>query len=113
MDGARTTIELRCAPWTRAEGIDPIGSATPFDALLLVEWPLPWPHDVSEIEALAAASRHGGARVMAVVPQSLDGPTRVVHHRRVGTHHLVGVDHLVEQAAVPALLEAILADPLV
>jgi hypothetical protein len=49
---------------------------------------------------------------MAVVPQSLDGPTRVVHHRRVGAHQLVGVDHLVDQAEVPELLATLLEDPL-
>ena len=76
--------ELRCAPWTKAQGVDPIGSAGRFDALLLVEWPLPWPSDVSDIPALAPASGDPRARVMTVVPRAddgeADGLTRVVHH---------------------------------
>jgi len=92
--------------------VDPIGSATSFDALLLVEWPLPWPQDVSEIPALAAAAGHGGARVMTVVPHTLDASLRVVHRRRVATHRLAGVDHVVAAAAIPDLLARILEDPM-
>jgi len=106
--------ELRCAPWTRAQDVDPIGSAGSFDAVVLVEWPLPWPADVSEIPALAEAAAHPGVRVMTVVPQadeSGDGLVRVVHRRRVSTNHLPGVDHRVPRAAVPALLDALLEDP--
>jgi hypothetical protein len=61
---------FRCAPWTQAQGVDPIGSAGQFDELLLVEWALPWPSDVSEVEALATAAAHPGARVMMVVPRA-------------------------------------------
>lgn len=103
---------FRCSPWTRAQGVDPIGSATPFDALLLVEWPLPWPQDVSAIEPLAEAAADPGAMVMAVVPHpgTPEGGARVVHHRRVGTHRFVGIDHVVPRAEVPALLERLLDD---
>jgi hypothetical protein len=105
--------EYRCAPWTRAQDVDPVGSATPFDALLLVEWPLPWPADVAEIAPLAEAAADRRAMVMAVVPQDGSGAdrrTRVVHHRRVGTHRFEGVDHLVGRDDVPALLAALLDD---
>ena len=94
--------------------MDPIGSAGSFDELLLVEWALPWPSDVSEVEALAAAAAHPGARVMMVVPHAdsaEDGLRRVVHHRRTSTHHLEGVDHRVEVDAIPDLLAALLAEP--
>jgi len=105
-------VTLRCAPWTRAQGVDPIGSAGWFDAVLLVEWPLPWPTDVAEIPALALASADPRARVMTVVPQAdggaADGLTRVVHRRRVGTNRLEGVDHRVAQAEVPELLARLL-----
>lgn len=106
---------FRCSPWTQAQGVDPIGSAARFDALLLVEWPLPWPHDVSEIAELAAASAVPGVRVMTVVPrtdQGADGGVTVVHRRRTGTNHLVGVDHRVRRGEVPDLLAALTADPL-
>src|SRR5215207_2323785 len=106
---------FRCAPWTQAQGVDPVGSAPPFDCLLLVEWPLPWPADVSEIPELAEAGAHLGVRLMIVVPRDdagRDGLTRVVHRRRTATNHLAGVDHLVPMAELPALLTALLADPL-
>jgi hypothetical protein len=105
----------RCSPWTKAQGVDPIGSTPEFDALVLVEWPLPWPHDVAEIAMLADAVAVPGVRVMTVVPQpddSGDGLVRVVHHRRVGTNRLAGVDHRLPLADVPALLTALTAEPL-
>ncbi len=110
--------DLRCAPWTHAQQVDPIGSATPFDALLLVEWPLPWPNDVSDIEPLAPAAADPRATLMTVVPRPRpggdepdDGLLRVVHHRRVGTHRFAGVDHLVPQAEIPALLARLFDEP--
>jgi hypothetical protein len=106
--------DYRCSPWTQAQGVDPIGSAGSFDELLLVEWALPWPADVSEVEALAAAAAHPGARVMMVVPQAdsaEDGLRRVVHHRRTTTHHLDGVDHRVAVDAIPELLQSLLSRP--
>ena len=106
--------EYRCSPWTQAQGVDPIGSAGEFDQLLLVEWALPWPSDVSEIEPLAAAAADPRARVMAVVPHAdsvEDGLRRVVHHRRTGTHTFDSVDHRVPVDAIPALLGALLDAP--
>jgi hypothetical protein len=105
--------DLRCAPWTLAQGVDPIGSAPVYDHLLLVEWPLPWPADIAEIPALAAAAADRRATVMAVVPHgdgAEDGLRRVVHHRRLGTHRFAGVDHRVAPADIPALLERLLDD---
>jgi hypothetical protein len=103
---------FRCSPWTQAQGVDPIGSAGSFDALLLVEWPLPWPNDVSEIPALAEAAAHPGARLMTVVPQGDDHRTRTVVHRwRTGTNRLDGVDHRVPADEIPTLLATLLADP--
>ena len=106
---------FRCSPWTQAQGVDPIGSSPSFDALLLVEWPLPWPHDVSEIPELAAASAASGVRVMLVLPQSEqrdDGCVTIVHRRRIGTNHLSGVDHRIPRAEVADLLATLAADPL-
>lgn len=105
--------DLRCSPWTRAQGVDPIGSAGSFDALVLVEWPLPWPADVSDVPELAAAASTDGVRVMLVVPQVREGDDRVlvVHRRRTGTNHLAGVDHRVERHALPELLATLAADP--
>jgi hypothetical protein len=107
--------DLRCSPWTQAQAVDPIGSAGAFDQLLLVEWPLPWPADVGLIPALAEAAADPRARVMTVVPRPDDGATdelvRVVHRRRTSTHQLVGVDHRLPVADVPALLASLLDAP--
>jgi len=105
---------FRCSPWTRAQGVDPIGSAPGFDALILVEWPLPWPNDVGDIPELAAASAAPGVRVMTVVPghdDGGDGLARVVHHRRIGVNRLAGVDHRVPRSEVTVLLATLVADP--
>jgi hypothetical protein len=76
--------DLRCSTWTREEGVDPVGSAGSYAGFLLVEWPLPWPRDVSEIpelEPVAAAARKAGHRLQALVPVPGRGPARVVHYR--------------------------------
>ena len=110
---------FRCATWTKAHDVDPVGSSPEFDSLVLVECPLPWPHDADEIPLLAGRTAPG-TRVMAVVPEPHGGDRddedgdprlRIVHHRRVRTNHLEGVDHLVTAADAPALLDALLADP--
>ncbi len=78
--------EYRCSPWTQAQGVDPIGSAGAFDELLLVEWALPWPSDVSEIEPLAAAATDPRARVMTVVPHRRRCRGRAASRRAPPTH---------------------------
>lgn len=40
----------RCSTFARAEEIDPIGSAGSYDSVVLVEWPMPWPRDASDID---------------------------------------------------------------
>jgi hypothetical protein len=67
------TETLRCAPWARAEQVDPIGTAGSQSGFLLVEWPLPWPRDIGEIPELApvlAALRGTGIRIQGLVPAS-------------------------------------------
>ncbi|HLT17070.1 MAG TPA: sucrase ferredoxin [Acidimicrobiales bacterium] len=107
-------LTLRCAPWTQAQGVDPIGSATRFDVLVLVEHPLPWPDDVSELPLLAGRSAPG-VRIMAVAPEDRAGRRAghrtVVHWRRTGTNRFVGTDHLVPERDLPALLDDLLAEP--
>lgn len=108
-------VGFRCSPWTRAQGVDPIGSAGTFDQLLLVEWPMPWPADVSDVPALAQIAADERARLMLVAPHAddseHDGLIRVVHHVRASTHRMLGVDHRVERAAVPQLLAELLDAP--
>jgi hypothetical protein len=76
--------DLRCSSWARDQKVDPIGSAGCYDGFLLVEWPLPWPRDVSEIAELApvaAAAKSAGCRVQAIVPTSGRSGSRVVLYR--------------------------------
>lgn len=64
---------MRCCEWTRSEGVDPIGTAGSYRGLLVIDWPLPWPRDVSEIPGLgelSVAAKRRGVRVQAVVPSS-------------------------------------------
>ncbi|WP_322760474.1 sucrase ferredoxin [Frankia sp. Cr2] len=103
-----STLSFRCAPWTREQGVDPIGSALTCDTLLLVETPSPWPRDVNEIPAFAAALRHyrpGGlhrTRLLAVRPadEGIDGSdpragVLITRWHRVGSNRFLGTDHTV------------------
>jgi hypothetical protein len=106
---------LACAPWTKAQGADPIGSATRIDTFLLVETPLPWPRDVGLVPSLAGyAKRDPLTRVLSVVPQvanGQDGLTTVVRWRRVGFHRFEGVDYRVPTERLADLLEVSFAEP--
>lgn len=67
-----TTTDLRCSSWTRSQGVDPVGTAGSYAGFLLVEWPLPWPRDISEIPQLqevARAAKAANVRLQGVVPQ--------------------------------------------
>jgi hypothetical protein len=75
----------RCAEWTVAVGLDPVGTAGDYAGYLLVEWPLPWPRDVGEIEALGAlrpALSAARCRLQALVPAPGDTGRRVTHYGR-------------------------------
>jgi hypothetical protein len=64
-----TSAGVHCAAWTTEAGVSPVGTAAPSRLFVLVEWPLPWPHDVSEIGALApvqTAARELGGRVQCI-----------------------------------------------
>ena len=75
----------RCAEWARQVGVDPVGTAGSVAGFLLVEWPLPWPRDASEVEGLGVVHevlRGTGIRLQLVVPRA-DAPTRAVVLHRV------------------------------
>ena len=53
-----------CSDWAKSQHLDPIGSAGYYDGFLLVEQPLPWPADVSEMPELAEVAKVAyGARL--------------------------------------------------
>jgi hypothetical protein len=76
----------RCAEWARGEAVDPVGTAATSHGYLLVEWPLPWPRDVSEIpelEPVGTAAKAAGLRLQALVPGGDargDGHVRVIRY---------------------------------
>lgn len=83
-------VPVRCSEWTRERQVDPIGSIKGSKFILVIEWPLPWPHDVAEIPELAELHREvvaAGGRLQCVVPP------RDATVRRVTVHHLVQDDH--------------------
>lgn len=74
MSTVETAEAVRCSAWARAEGLDPVGTAGSYRSFLLVETPLPWPRDVSEIPLLAALGQEPGRRLQALVPADLGAP---------------------------------------
>ena len=44
--------DLKCSEWARENEVDPIGTAGIYEGYLLIEWPLPWPRDFAETDAL-------------------------------------------------------------
>ncbi len=102
--------DFRCAPWTAAQGFDPIGSATTFDRLVTVEVPSPWPSDVAALEWIAPLDVPSRTRVQAIVPESgrSDGTILLTRWEREGAR-LHGVDCLVAADDVPEALAALVA----
>lgn len=65
------TGSLRCSLWARTQSLDPAGTAGSYDGYLLLDLPLPWPRDVSEIPEVAALGDllgGTGLRVQATIP---------------------------------------------
>lgn len=111
---SETQAAQRCAPWTWDQGVDPIGSAPVYDTFLLVECPPPWPHDVSDIPALAdAVAKDPTVRILATLPREEDdsGLLRVVHWRRRPGTGFEGTDHQVSPDQVPGLLAGLIDEP--
>ena len=75
---------LACSAWARLQNLDPVGTAGSYRGFLLIEWPLPWPRDLSEDESLATvleAARSFGMRLQGLVPATESGPRRAIAYR--------------------------------
>lgn len=75
---------LLCSSAARDQHLDPIGTAGCHRGYLLVEWPLPWPRDLSDDPALGvvvALVKSAGMRLQGLVPVSASGPSRVIAYR--------------------------------
>jgi hypothetical protein len=111
--------EWRCSTFARREGLDPVGSAGTYDCVLLVEWPLPWPRDVADIPALAAAMEAIAAtaparstRLLAIVPpdgadESAPLVTRWWRDPTAPAGAYAGSDHVCALATLPADIAAL------
>lgn len=102
--------ELRCAPWTLDQGIDPVGSAVELDRLVTVEVPLPWPADVADLPWVADLDLEPGTRVQAIVPEVArpDGSVLVTRWSADGARFR-GTDWLVPAVDVPDVLALVAA----
>ncbi len=82
LDHETLLARQRCTAQFAELGVDPIGSAgSPPGGYVLFELPLPWPHDVLSLDALAdlgAVTKAMRARPQALVPEGADGSLRVI-----------------------------------
>jgi hypothetical protein len=91
--------------------VDPIGTAGTYAGYLLVEWPLPWPHDLSEVPELAplvSALAGTGIRLQGLVATWPHGPERHAILYRPGDEASKGFDHF-ERREVVAPLDDLVA----
>lgn len=81
------TGALRCSLWARTQELDPAGTAGSYSGYLLVDVPLPWPRDISEVPEIAALGdllAGSGLRVQAMVPTSSERKV-VLYERGAGS----------------------------
>ncbi|WP_037570330.1 sucrase ferredoxin [Phaeacidiphilus oryzae] len=112
---ARSETEHRCAPWTRAQGADPIGSALTCDTLVLIETPPPWPRDVGELPAFAELLQRGyrRTRLLAVRPAEgrAAGSVGVTLWRRSADGGMAGTDHLLPAGRLAEAVAGLVEHP--
>lgn len=111
---------LRCAAWSRAVGLDPVGTAPPTTVFVLVEHPLPWPSDVLDDPMLAAVDRAARdaagpdepVRVQAIVADGGCSERAVVVLR--ATRPFIGYGRSEAVASpedLPAVVAALIGEP--
>lgn len=99
-------VPLRCSTYARMMGIDPVGTAGSYDAYLLAELPLPWPHDIGELpgaraleEAAARLLPGRAVRIQAVTPARPAERSRLALYAADGRGGYRGreIDHLPDE----------------
>lgn len=103
---------LRCADVIRAAGVDPIGTAGSYDGYLLLEWPLPWPRDLSEVpelETVHAALAGTRLRLQGLVPVGDEGARRVIRYARVPGDGFGGYERAERVVPASAVVDAAVA----
>ena len=89
--GAQLSAAPACSDWARSQDLSPIGSAGHYQGYLLVEVPLPWPAEISEVAELAGVAElalRAGLRLQAIAPgadagasRTADQPRRLIYYR--------------------------------
>ncbi len=104
---------VRCSAWIREQGVDPIGTAGSYTGFLLLEWPLPWPRDLTEIPELAAvheALAGTGMRLQGLVPLFGDEEARrVVRYRQRPGAYFTGYERSERLVPVERVEDAAIA----
>jgi hypothetical protein len=97
---------------TRAAAVDPVGTAGTYAGYLLVEWPLPWPRDLGEVDELAPLAGPLGAagiRLQALVPpNAASGTRRLVLYRHPPGELFAGYERDEQVAPVDRLVDGAL-----
>jgi hypothetical protein len=89
-----TAETLRCATWTRANHVSPIGSAGSYRGYLLVELRMPWPADIAETRLVSSISEvvdGSGLRVQAILDAKARG-RRIVAYLNPSTQGFSGFE---------------------
>jgi hypothetical protein len=93
-----------CSVVTREAEVDPVGTAGSYAGFVLVEWPAPWPKDVSGVEALTdvvAELAVGGVRVQLVRAAEAPGRSRrITSYRRPAGEWFAGYERAEVQVDV-------------
>lgn len=115
-----------CSILAQEQGFDPIGTATPYDDLILIELPLPWayriwdsphlPTDFTEFILAEAKAREYRLRVLFIAPEEeycQPGMVRVIHfHRPAGrVARFNRAEYSLPNVAMPQLVRAICMTP--
>lgn len=115
-----------CSILAQEQGFDPIGTATPYDDLILIELPIPWayriwdspllPDDLAEFVAAEAKAREYRLRVLFIAPDEeycQAGAMRVIHFRRPEgfSMRFQRTEYSLPVEEMPALIRAICLQP--
>jgi hypothetical protein len=115
-----------CSILAQEQGFDPIGTASPYDDLILIELPLPWayriwdsshlPEDLTEFLLAEAKARDYRLRILFIAPDEeycTPGSLRIIHfHRPTGpVTRFIRREYSIPNGEMPALVRAICVDP--
>jgi hypothetical protein len=112
-----TSRDLYCSAVTRSTRMNPIGTAGSYQGYLLVEWPLPWPKDLSMVPVLEPIMKQAashGLRFQGLVANRDDPQQHVIIYRRgEGDPHglLVRQELIVDASEVVTAANSLLESP--